>query len=274
MDTGAAFTGGAGNDTFIAVDTNSATTATFTNGDSLVGGAGTDMLQLGVSGYTVASTLPVISTSGIENLSLTNNSVAAGAATINAGLMSGLTKVMVTSGTASTTISGATGLLNADLIGSNVDLTLGSVSSATVGTADAVTITTNGSATSADITVSYPGIETFNVVSTGSATGNSSSSVGLTGATGAELNVVSTSLKTLNLSGSAALRVRANIDGADATTDVSTVDASTATGAMTIYFTKGNSNLVKITGGSGNDAVWLGDTTSAAVTKDMTLVGG
>ncbi len=275
MDTGSKFTGDSGNDTFIAVDTNSATTATFTNGDSLVGGAGTDMLQLGVSGYTAASTLPVISTSGIENLSLTNNSVAAGAATINAGLMSGLTKVTVTSGTASTTISGATGLVNAELIGSNVDLTLGSVSSATVGTADAVTITTNGSATSADITVSYPGIETINVVSTGSATGSSSSSVGSTGATGAELNVASAnSLKTLNLSGSAALRVRADISGADATTDVSTVDASTATGAMTIYFTKGDSNLVKITGGSGNDAVWLGDTTSAAVTKDMTLVGG
>jgi len=274
LDTGEKFTGGSGNDTFIAVDTNSATTATFTNGDSLVGGTGTDVLQLGVSGYTAASTLPVISTSGIENLSLTNNSVAAGAATINAGLMSGLSKVVVTSGTASTTISGATSLLNADLIGSNVDLTLGSVSSATVGTADAVTITTNGSASSADITVTYPGIETINLVATGSATGSSSSSVGSTGATGAELNVVSTSLKTLNLSGSAALRVRANIDGADATTDVSTVDASTATGAMTIYFTKGNSDLVKITGGSGNDAVWLGDTTSAVVTKDMTLVGG
>ena len=59
------FTGGAGNDTFNATQT------TFQAGDVLTGGAGTDTLALVDTG-TAAWTVPVVSNSGIETVSLKN----------------------------------------------------------------------------------------------------------------------------------------------------------------------------------------------------------
>jgi hypothetical protein len=70
LDMGSAFTAGAGNDTFSAVDNNTTDIGTLTSGDSLVGGAGTDTLSIAVSGTAVA---PSVSTDGVEVLSIVNN---------------------------------------------------------------------------------------------------------------------------------------------------------------------------------------------------------
>ena len=56
---------GAGDDTFVSVDTQSATTQTLTSGDSLVGGAGTDTLTIT---NTVAGAIDTPVTTLIENL--------------------------------------------------------------------------------------------------------------------------------------------------------------------------------------------------------------
>ena len=59
-------------DTFTADATSAATTTTYTTGDSITGGAGTDRLTVAISdGATTPSAL--VATSGIEELSIFNN---------------------------------------------------------------------------------------------------------------------------------------------------------------------------------------------------------
>ena len=91
LDTGSDFTGGNGADLFVGVDNNAAATGTLTAGDNLVGGGGTDTLRVVASGTPTA---PLVSTSSVEVLDVTNNS--AGLYTINTSLMAGLETLAVT----------------------------------------------------------------------------------------------------------------------------------------------------------------------------------
>jgi hypothetical protein len=253
LDTGTAFTGGAGNDTFIGT---SSSTATLNDGDSLVGGAGTDTLSVAVSGSTAAS--GSFLTSGIENVSITNSGSAA--YTLDATLMSGLTGVVVKAGASASTVSAAQGIVSAELVSSSQNLTITSAAAAVVGTADATAVTLNGAATTADVALTYNGIETFNVTTTGTATGS---------ALGYEVTLVSDELETVNVSGSAAARITADLTGADASTQTAVFNASAATGAITAVVTAGGSGKMSVTGGSANDSIDVG-----TVTKEMTVDGG
>ena len=114
VDSGATFTGGAGNDTF------SATPATFSASDVLVGGAGTDTLNIVNAGATVFAT-PSASVSGIEQVSIKNVNTAGVAAvdavaqvtTVTAKFAAANTNTIVVNyGTQSQTVT-LTGITNA-----------------------------------------------------------------------------------------------------------------------------------------------------------------
>jgi len=254
LDTGSTFTGGAGNDTFIGT---SSSTSTLNDGDSLVDGAGTDTLSVAVSGTAAAS--GSFLTSGIENVTITNSGTAA--YTLDATLMTGLTTVQVQAGASDNTVSAAQGIVSAELLSTSKNLTISSAAAAVAGTADATSVTLNGAATIADVALTYNGIETFNVTTTGTATGSSAYS--------SEVTLVSDELETVNVTGSAAARITADLTGADASTQTAVFNASAATGAITAVLTAGGSGKLSVTGGSANDSIDV-----STVTKEMTIDGG
>ena len=255
MDT--TLVGGAGNDTFTAVDTQVATTQTLTSGDSISGGAGTDTLTIAASGGAAVAA-PLVASTGVEVINVTNNNT--GLYTVDTSLMTGLTTVSATAGAADVTFSGQTKVLNAELISTNRDVTL-SPASGTSGTADAMSVVLNGAGVSRSNTLTANGIETMNVTSTGSASGNSTNSTRVT--------LASDALDVVNVTGAANARLTVNFAGASGL-DVATLNASGTTGGVNASLTLGASGKASVVGGTGND----GFTFAAALTKDVTVSGG
>jgi S-layer protein len=259
LDTGASVTGGSGDDTFVGVDNNGPTVGTLTAGDNLVGGEGTDTLLVVASGTPSA---PLVSTSSVEILDLTNNS--GGVYTLNASLMTGLDTVKVTGGNQDTTVSNSQGNLNIVANTTNYDITTTSATPA-IGAADEIDITLTAVGTTIDSIITSDDIETFNVTLTGAASGSTT--------VGSEKTVtlVSDELETVNISGSVAANLVVDLDGADLFGQVGTVDASAATGNITIDVTAGDSSDKKtsISMGAGDDKVTIG-----ALDKDYTITGG
>ncbi len=263
LDTGAAFTGGAGNDTFNAVD--AGTDPTLTDGDSLVGGAGSDTLTLAVAS-TAGATAPGVSTNGVETLAITQNRVAG--YTVDASLMSGLSTVKVTAGAGATTVSNSAAILNTEVVSSQKDVTVTAASTATLGTADEASITLNGSGTTAAITVTNNKVETFNVTLTGARSGSATTSAN-------KVTLASDELETVNVSGTVAARLAVDLTGADATTQTATFNAAAASGGITATITAGGSGKLVVTGGSGNDSFTVNQSDATnSVTKTMTITGG
>jgi len=257
LDTGSAFTGKAGNDTFVGVDTQNATTQTLTAGDSLSGGAGTDTLRVSASGGAVIAA-PLVSTNGIEALSVTNNNT--GLYTIDASQMSGLTSVELVAGASAVSVINQTSILNASLSSTVRDLTLTPAATAVAGLSDAMSLSVNGVAKSASSTVTVNGIETVNVSSTGTGAGDATADT--------RLAIVSTALDNVNVEGAAAARLTVNFAGSTGT-EVATLNASTSTGGVDATITLGTSGNLRATGGSGNDTFTVG-----AITATQTIVGG
>jgi Ca2+-binding RTX toxin-like protein len=257
LDTGTAFTGGAGDDTFSSVSNGAAATGTLTSGDSLVGGAGTDTLSVAVSGTTTGNAATTAS-AGIEVLSIINNGD--GAFTMAADLLAGLTNVKTTAGGFGTSVTGTQAIVAAEMVSTNVPLTITSTAKVT-GEADATTVTLNGVASTTDTTFEYQGIETLNVVLSTTASGSSTNS--------SEVTVVSSDLEKVVVTGSVAGRLNASLAGATAATQTGVYDASGATGAITAVITNAPSGFTSIVGGSGNDSF-----TPSAITKDVTADGG
>jgi len=257
LDTGTKFTGGAGNDTFSAVETSVAADDTFTTGDSLVGGAGTDKLTVAVSGTPAGATTAGVATDGIEQISVYNNSTAA--YTLDAALMTGVTDFYVNGGAFGSTITGVSSLANLHLLNTNVAATLTATAATVAGESDSATIAASGVAQTAGVTATYQGLETINLVASG-AVGTATNS----------LTVVSADLETLNISGSGNVNVTVNLDGADAASQVSKLDASNAKGTVTAAITIGGSGKLSVTGSPQNDAITL----VTSPTQDMTINGG
>ena len=253
LDTGASWVGGAGDDTFSGV---TSTASTWTTGDSIVGGAGTDTAVLAASGAVTTS--EAVASSGVEVLSVFNNSSAA--FTADASLMSGLTTVRATGGTAAVTISGLSAQPNAELVSSSQNLTVTTTSTVGTGAADTVSLTLNGAATTASNTVTYNGPETINVVATGATSGSSSKTVTITDA----------DLETINLTGTANVNLTATFSGASLSTQTGTFNASAAGGIVRATLTAGSSGNLSVTGSAQNDVITLG----ATPTKYMTVDGG
>jgi len=268
LDTGSSFTGGAGNDSFTAVISTTSDIGTFTDGDSLVGGAGTDTLTISIASSADDTTQPVISTDGIETLSVTNNNNVA--TTLSAVQMVGLTSVKVTGGQSDLTVSGSETILNTELVSTNKNLTVSAVSTSVLGAADVASVTLTGVASTAAVTVTNNGVETLNVALNGARSGSATDST-------LKVTLASNELETVNVTGAAAARLVADLTGADNATQVAVFNASAATGAIIATVTTGASGKGSVTGGSGSDTIAVLDgsnSASASVTQYITVTGG
>ena len=263
VDSGSKFTGGAGDDTFVATSGDPAATTTaptLTAGDSLDGGIGNDTLQLAVAANAPTPSAQ-ISTKSIENVAITNNRGAA--YTLDATLFDGVTKATFSGGTGDTTLSNTKTVVNVDLTSVNNAVTISPIASAVSGTTDVAAIALNANASSANTTLTYNGVETLNISSNGAATGNSSNGNDF------RLTITDSALKTATITGAAGARLSLTTSGATGITEAGTIDGSKATGSLDLVVTAGSSNLLSVTGGTADDRVTVG-----AVTKEMTVVGG
>ena len=291
--------GGAGNDSFSGVIANvgaaNTTGTTFQAGDVVAGGAGTDTLNISVSGGTVGTNAAVTMT-GIERVVV--NNVNGAAQSISMALAdSSLTTVGHTASNDNsvTTFTGLNKIVASELSNGSAGITLTYNTAVVAGSADAATLTlanqTGGTFTS-------DGIETLNVVSNTLANtitlGSSHTAVNVSGAANLNLGTVPVSVATLNAApftgnltatlsslatqvvtggaGNDVITAGTNLSGvgavnAGAGTDtlVSTADAVIATAADGARYTNFETlSILAATTGAGN-------TTRS---QDMSLVGG
>ena len=253
----------AGSDTINGVvQANGASGTTVAPGDSIDGGAGVDTLAISIAGTLLAGandgagddtyTLSAVQTNGVEKVLVsnfdTNEADAARDENIIAtDLMTGLTTVGMSASSASgdTNFTGLKNLVAAEMRNGAGDLTLTYNASVVSGTADTQNLTVSNLSAG---TFTADGAETLSI------------STELVKSTLAA--VASSTLKTINVAGSADL----TITGATATT-VTTINAGTLTGKLNV--TSGVSDQ-KITGGSGDDTFNM---VATLTTKD-TVVGG
>jgi hypothetical protein len=260
LDTGADFTGAATDDTFNSVNNATATSNSLTAGDNLAGGEGTDTLKVVVSGGAIAA--PLVSSSSVEVLDITNNS--ANPYTIDASLMAGLSSLSALGGNSTTTVINSAGNLNVAATSTSQNIvTTSAVPSA--GDADAISIDLSAVGVTGATSITSDGIETFNVNLATTASGNTTA-----GALSA-VTLSSNALETVNITGSVGGSLAASLIGAAAFQQVGTVDASKATGNITINVTPGSSSDAKtlVSLGSGDDELTIG-----ALDKDYTITGG
>ncbi|KAB1070026.1 DUF4214 domain-containing protein [Methylobacterium planeticum] len=237
IDTGTAFTGGAGNDTFTgAVNTNGGggATDTFNNGDSLNGGAGTDKLTL----FTTGNIPTGGTTTNIEQIFIQNTT---NASSISANQFTGATQFWAQSSTADQTFTDLNVAQTAGIkgtVGANVNLTFTYANVA--GTADTASLALDAAKLTGTSTVTVAGIETLNVSGVGTG-----------------INITDTDLKTLNISATGTTSITAN-----GSANLTTINASASTGNVTVTAT--NAAAVAFTGGAGNDKLVLGGTLTNA----------
>jgi hypothetical protein len=187
--------------------------------------------------------------------------------TVDTTLMSGLTDFYVVAGTGATVFTGVNSSPNVHLTSVSKAVTVTNAATVGLGDADAVTIALNGAAATASATLTYNDIETFNVVTSGAATGNGLLPV----FGGRSQSLVSADLETVNVSGSAAANITVAMTGAALDAQVGTLDASDMTGALTATVGAGVSGLLSVTGGSGADTLYVN---SGAMNSDLTIDGG
>lgn len=267
-------TGGAGNDSLVAGAGNDSVlggdgddTISFqsnlTSADTVVGGSGTDTIILtGADSYNFSTA----AVSEVEVWDVTGNG---GNLTVQTKAEAGLTSVVVREDAANNknvTISdleaGVGVTLRQTSTAGTDDISIGTATLALndpTGTADSLTVTLQGVSTANNGTTSrnvvsdlvITNIETLNLVSS-----STSSTALIKGSTSVDQNTITdlstdTNLKTLNISGSSAIAVTV---GAEAT-KLSLVDASTATGAVTVTLSAGAAPDATLKGGAGADTI-------------------
>lgn len=247
------FTGTAGNDTFSGVVVgDNASTTTLNPGDALSGGAGTDTLNISISGARTAGVLTTAFTlTGIENVLVSNYATGNLVNTIDlAGADTSLAKVGLTS---SSTAGGGAGSTKFDNVQKIVDVELKNgganfeivyAAAAVAGTTDVQKVTLSNHSLTGN---NFPtlkltgGIETLAITSTG-------------GTNKIQLDAGNRHTK-VTVEGDKALTLDVN----DTTNEtIATVDASTFTGNLTLSGLA-DATVVKLNviGGAGNDTVTL-----------------
>ena len=251
IDSGTAFTGGTGNDTFNSVITG--TTTTLNAGDVLNGGGGTNTLSIStqVAAPTAGSGA---TTSNIQVLSI---SAAGGAATVEAGGFVGVNTVTNLGSSQAVTVNGLTAIPVINLTASNANTVIGALPAAIVaGSTDAATINLSGASSTADSELTLNGVETFNVVTSGAATGSATT----------RLTLTSNTLTNVAVTGTAAASLTTALNGATAlVTGTVTSDAS----AHDVQVTSVAGAKVSISMGAGDDTVRL-----ASLASTVTVAGG
>ena len=251
-------TGTASNDTFAAVLQGAgASGTTIQPGDAVSGGAGTDSLSITVAGSAGgAYTLPAVRTESVESILLSNFDTDAGATTVAADLMTGVTTVGLFSSGADgdTVFTGMKNMVAAEMRNGAGDLTL------TYNGAQVVT----GTVDSQSLTVSN--------LSAGTFTADGIEAISITSETAKSTlaAVASDALKSVTIAGSADLKITGALNFASngtATAPGAVVDASAFTGKLEITTTANEVLDIKL--GSGNDTITVG-----SLTKDDKISGG
>jgi hypothetical protein len=236
VDQGSTFTGGDGNDTFLASDT------TLGGGDSLTGGAGDDTLSYtSVTAATPAAvTESAFFTSGIQTLSVTATNTAG--TTVNANGMTGLTDIKSVNSTGDITVNLVSAIKDVSLEGvssGNTDIEY--LATAVAGTADTQNLSLNG-VIAADSTAA-------GTIQMGAGAGTGIETLAITASGGdSRVTSITTGATTVTLAGDADLTIDNAMAGA------TSISAASATGDMSIVAdSAGTAKDVAITGGSGAD---------------------
>lgn len=242
------------------------TGATFTVGDIIDGGAGTDTLRIATDAAAVNT-----STATVTNVEVLDVSSSGAVATLNAD-NDGYTSITLdkTVTTATTTISGlaASTALKVTAVdaaaGSNLTVTYTGVT----GSADSATLTVGGGGNANSI-LSMLGIETVNLVLTG-ATKFGGTNV-FTNAKAININATGTS--TVSLDGATGALAAVAVSGSSGVTlgtlnaSITSVDASASTSGVTLTT---NAATTSVKGGAGTDSV----TVAAAPTTKLSVTTG
>jgi Ca2+-binding RTX toxin-like protein len=235
------------------------TGATFTLGDIINGGAGTDKLRIATDSATVDTATATVS--NVETLEISS----AGVTKVD-GDDDGFTTVTIDKiGGADSDVLG---------IGASTALTLSSITAAhkvtvtytgVTGSSDAATINVGTAATGASLIAA--GIETVNLNLTGKAalSGNN------TFAAAKAINITSAATSTVDLGQATGTKAAVTVSGAGKTTlntlnaSIATVDASATTGGVVLTT---DAAQTSITGGSGGDTITLGAQPATKITVD------
>jgi hypothetical protein len=257
LDTGAAFTGGAGNDTFAAsaATVAGATVTTLNAGDSLNGGsAGADTLTISNTSATVA-VAGGVTTAAIESLSV--NAVTA--TTVDASLMAGITSVTNNGSLATLIVNGLATIPTVSVTASSFNTTVGIAAAAVVGTDNEITLNLTGAAATAANSVTVQGIEKINVNASGTASGSL--------AAGNTVTLTSATLKEVVITGDAASTLAFNLVGATATVAGSVTGNDAAN--TVVLAAAAATDVIGVDLGAGNDTLSI-----ASVGASYTLSGG
>lgn len=224
-----------------------ATGTTLNPGDNLSGGAGTDALNITISGDPTATF--IVQTTSIETINVGNYDTAVGTdATLNLASATGVTGFNATGGNGDTLVTGLAAL--ATVGGSNAtgDISVTYASGVLAGTTDtqSVTLSGFGLATDSPTLTIADAAGTTNIAETLAIASNGTANFVTIAASNNHTKLVVT--------GSGALTVDDNAD-----TTITTIDASAATGNVAIT-NIGASNLT-MTGGAGNDTLRIDGST-------------
>ena len=245
-DTGASFTGTAGNDTFIGqINADMGTGTTLNAGDALTGGAGTDTLSVTVAGASTAAVTSTATTlSAIEKVLVSNfdsNTDDAEDHEFNGALWTGVTTVGLSSSAATgdTSFTNLGNIVGATMANGAADLTVSYLSSVVSGTADTQTLALSG-VTAGTFTASS-GIETVAITAASSGSASTLTALSATGAS------------KLTIDADVGVTISGTLD-----TNIKTIDASASTAAVSLVL--GTADLT-VTGGAGNDTIRIAGTT-------------
>ena len=239
-------TGTANSDTFNAANaSNNAAGQTFTTGDVVNGGAGTDTLQatIGAANTYVAN--------GLTDVEVIKAQFSA-AGTVSLLGSSGVTTVESNASTAAASFTNISSLDTVLKVSTtDQDASFAFTATTVSGSSDTANLTLNGASAG---TVTVAGVESVNIASDGSANV-------LTTTTMANIATATiTGSQNLNLGTAAANSIGANAE---------TVDASALGGNFT-FVTNNTAADATITGGSGNDSI----TSTGGAANDVTINAG
>jgi Ca2+-binding RTX toxin-like protein len=255
VDTGAAFTGTARNDTF------NASQLTLNAGDSLVGGDGTDTLQITSNAAAAVTVGGDALVSGIE---VVNTTATVSAVTANLSTFSGVTTVGSSGSTAAVSYNGLTAIPTVNLSGTSANVDVAVAAAAVVGLADAATINLTSVGSTASNSVTINGVEAITVNTTGN--------IGATQIDGVTINrttIASTTLNSVTVNGSGSANLAVSLAGAPLGATATPGVFTGSAGADDVVLTIPAGSRLTANLGTGNDTLRL-----SAAAAAMTVNGG
>lgn len=235
MDTAAAFTGGAGNDTFNATET-AAAGRTLGGLDVINGGAGNDTLNVANTQAAASFTFGGASITGVETINVTTNGDFTG---LNISAISGLTAFNgAAADTAAATLTAAAT--------QDVALTLGTTANSTV-TGGKVVSVAKGTTAAGTLGVTGPALTAVTITKgAGVVTVNNESAAAVAN-TGTTLTTVTLNAVDANAGIGGAALTTLNLTGATSATRTTTITNATASHGLTINATGAGINSASLT---------------------------